>query len=820
MNWAALVKASPAVEEVAAAPAAPEAGVPGVQRQAVVDANAIISGLSLRHLADRFVTIQEVLNEVRDKQSRQFLANLPIGLAVAEPSEESLRAVTVFARETGDAHALSATDLKLLALAHTLEVEAHGAAHLRQHPSQARPMPFAAPGSALALAVVKPRHRSRGQGLPNWGRVPNPADWAAVDAAADDDPGQQQGTSRIAASTQALDLNSSPGFNVFLPGSDVTQPAPTAAAATSLPYKTFGDAALAAAQASQAFNSSQAGASRPGSEESGPGQAASAQADASLTPAAAGQTALQQGTIVPGMGSAPCTTPSACALAASSPESKPGQNHFVYQGVTYHNIDGDEEGEEEAEEEEEEGGWVNACKSRNSHRRRQRKQLRWEARQEWRRQAAEAAAAAAAADAQSRGEGVGGAAAAGAHSQQAMQPLCTGAQKAEQEGQQGPGQGQHSSGDESAARLAGLVSSHMKDLTLSSLTAVPEERVNEEEGVADEESGDEGEEGDDDDDEGGSEGAEARGGLTDGESSHGDEVSSVAGEGAATEVTLSESGVTFASGTDCGETRVNTTSTVLSVTGDFAMQNVLLQMGLRLVTRDGRQISRLSRWALRCSACFFVTKEAGRLFCPRCGNMALERVEVVVGAGGAEFFGVRKNHTLRGTRFSLPKPKGGRAKNPILCEDELLARIKQRKQRPGRAVDAALNSFTPEFGSDTWHKAHAASQAALVTDKGAAYLLKGWKNNPNERKNVASNRRRNYLFNSWVVVEARSLSSAGASGSGQQVQGQGKAAKVVIAERRQVIKAGLRGLVKAALPDFSPAQVDAIVAEINKRQSK
>ncbi|KAJ9510229.1 hypothetical protein QJQ45_015708 [Haematococcus lacustris] len=60
---------------------------------------------------------------------------------------------------------------------------------------------------------------------------------------------------------------------------------------------------------------------------------------------------------------------------------------------------------------------------------------------------------------------------------------------------------------------------------------------------------------------------------------------------------------------------------------------------------------------------------------------------------------------------------------------------------------------------------------------------------------------------------------AGASGSGQQVQGQGQAAKVVIAERRQVIKAGLRGLVEAALPDLSPAQVDAIVAEINKRMT-
>ncbi|KAJ9509055.1 hypothetical protein QJQ45_001536 [Haematococcus lacustris] len=49
--------------------------------------------------------------------------------------------------------------------------------------------------------------------------------------------------------------------------------------------------------------------------------------------------------------------------------------------------------------------------------------------------------------------------------------------------------------------------------------------------------------------------------------------------------------------------------------------------------------------------------------------------------------------------------------------------------------------------------------------------------------------------------------------------GAGQAAKVVIAERRQVIKAGLRGLVEAARPDLSSAQIDAIVAEINKRMT-
>lgn len=44
------------------------------------------------------------------------------------------------------------------------------------------------------------------------------------------------------------------------------------------------------------------------------------------------------------------------------------------------------------------------------------------------------------------------------------------------------------------------------------------------------------------------------------------------------------------------------------VTADFAMQNLILQLGLRLVSPDGRQIKCISRFALRCSACFKVTK--------------------------------------------------------------------------------------------------------------------------------------------------------------------------------------------------------------------
>ncbi|KAJ9509349.1 hypothetical protein QJQ45_001797 [Haematococcus lacustris] len=56
----------------------------------------------------------------------------------------------------------------------------------------------------------------------------------------------------------------------------------------------------------------------------------------------------------------------------------------------------------------------------------------------------------------------------------------------------------------------------------------------------------------------------------------------------------------------------------------------------------------------------------------------------------------------------------------------------------------------------------------------------------------------------------------GASGSGQhEDEGQGQGEQEVIAERRQVIKAAFRALVEAARPDLSPAQVDAVVAQLD-----
>ncbi|KAE8658512.1 actin-depolymerizing factor 1-like [Hibiscus syriacus] len=116
-------------------------------------------------------------------------------------------------------------------------------------------------------------------------------------------------------------------------------------------------------------------------------------------------------------------------------------------------------------------------------------------------------------------------------------------------------------------------------------------------------------------------------------------------------------------------------STVACVTGDFAMQNVLLQMGLRLLAPGGMQIRQLHGWVLKCHACYTVTAEIGRIFCPKCGNGGtLRKVAVTVSENGIVLASHRPRITLHGTKFSLPLPQGGRdaiTKKLILREDQL-----------------------------------------------------------------------------------------------------------------------------------------------------
>ena len=59
----------------------------------VVDSGPLIKGVRLERIdADRYVTVPEVMREIRDRQARQLLSTLPVELETREPSEEAITA--------------------------------------------------------------------------------------------------------------------------------------------------------------------------------------------------------------------------------------------------------------------------------------------------------------------------------------------------------------------------------------------------------------------------------------------------------------------------------------------------------------------------------------------------------------------------------------------------------------------------------------------------------------------------------------------------------------------------------------------------------
>ena len=103
---------------------------------------------------------------------------------------------------------------------------------------------------------------------------------------------------------------------------------------------------------------------------------------------------------------------------------------------------------------------------------------------------------------------------------------------------------------------------------------------------------------------------------------------------------------------------------VATITADFAMQNVLLQMNLNLLSpKTCKRISQLKQTILRCHGCFNITKEMDKQFCPRCGKPTLTRVSCTTNDKGEVKLHLKANMQWnnRGNVFSIPKPVSGRS---------------------------------------------------------------------------------------------------------------------------------------------------------------
>ncbi|GAA5857660.1 hypothetical protein JCM8547_004320 [Rhodosporidiobolus lusitaniae] len=115
-------------------------------------------------------------------------------------------------------------------------------------------------------------------------------------------------------------------------------------------------------------------------------------------------------------------------------------------------------------------------------------------------------------------------------------------------------------------------------------------------------------------------------------------------------------------------TRPRTVMKSAVLTGDYAMQNVALQMGLNVLGSGGKRVKEVRTWVLRCHACFKLCKNPEKKFCPSCGGATLIRTSITyVTATPQNPLGYilhlksNFNYKLRGTQYSLPNPKMGRA---------------------------------------------------------------------------------------------------------------------------------------------------------------
>ncbi|XP_053127551.1 RNA-binding protein NOB1 [Hemicordylus capensis] len=134
------------------------------------------------------------------------------------------------------------------------------------------------------------------------------------------------------------------------------------------------------------------------------------------------------------------------------------------------------------------------------------------------------------------------------------------------------------------------------------------------------------------------------------------------------------------------------------VTTDFAMQNVLLQMGLHVLAVNGLLIRHARSYILHCHGCFRTSSEMTRLFCPHCGNKTLKKVAVTVAGDGSLQMHFSRNPKVlspRGLRYSLPAPQGGKhASNPHLTEDQHFP-----QQRLSRKARQKTNVFDPDYAA-------------------------------------------------------------------------------------------------------------------------
>lgn len=81
------------------------------------------------------ITIQEVIGEIRDRTTREKLQRAVFTLNYKEPTPKAVELVKNFCKATGDYSFLSTVDIKIMAVAVTMEIEKNGMKFIKDKPA-------------------------------------------------------------------------------------------------------------------------------------------------------------------------------------------------------------------------------------------------------------------------------------------------------------------------------------------------------------------------------------------------------------------------------------------------------------------------------------------------------------------------------------------------------------------------------------------------------------------------------------------------------------------------------------------------------------
>lgn len=135
-------------------------------------------------------------------------------------------------------------------------------------------------------------------------------------------------------------------------------------------------------------------------------------------------------------------------------------------------------------------------------------------------------------------------------------------------------------------------------------------------------------------------------------------------------------------------------SQVACMTTDYAMQNVLKQIGLNIAALDGRVIKHARTYILRCYSCFKTTSDSSKVFCPKCGHKTLKKVAVSLDENGQQVIHINTRRPLTARHKNRPVAKfdgGKHSTNPLLFEDQPL---------PQQRISAKARAKTNALGDD------------------------------------------------------------------------------------------------------------------------